>query len=282
MFGYVKPMTSELKVREYELYKSIYCGLCRAMGENICYSQRFTLSYDILFLALVRIALTNESIHVEKRRCPVHPIEKRNHAFVPKALKYSSQAAAILTYFNVADDIEDSKGSKKLKYKALLPWATRFVKKANDPELTEKCREYLKELSALEKEGGSLDKNADCFGSVLGCIFARDIKEKAYNEAAYNIGFHTGRWIYIIDAADDFEKDKNKGEYNPLSAFEKRPDEFLSLAATLELESAKNALDSVEIKNKPIYEIINNILTLGMPEAQDKIFKEKRDNERPL
>ncbi|MBR5515637.1 MAG: hypothetical protein IKU52_05495, partial [Clostridia bacterium] len=68
----------------------------------------------------------------------------------------------------------------------------------------------------------------------------------------------------------------------PLSSYSQRPDEFLLIASTLELSKAKEVLDSVEIKNKPIYEILNNILTLGMPQTADKIFKETEINERSL
>lgn len=278
MFGYIRPMISELRVREHELYKSLYCGLCRSMGECICQTSRFTLSYDILFLALVRTLVTNEKISVRKKRCAVHPVKKRNCAEKNSALEYSSRAAAILTYYNIKDDIKDTRGAKALKYKALGPWAKRLVKKADMPCLEKECREKLSELSELEAEGSSLDRNADCFGRLLGYVCSYGIEDENARAAAEKIGFHTGRWIYIIDASDDFEKDRKAGEYNPLSSFEERPDEFLSCAATLELSNAKNALDTFPAENRAIYEIINNILTLGMPNTAAKIFKEnKRD-----
>ena len=54
MFGYVRTMDSELKVKEHELYKATYCGLCRSMGEVCGGSSRLTLSYDGVFLSLLR------------------------------------------------------------------------------------------------------------------------------------------------------------------------------------------------------------------------------------
>lgn len=274
MFGYIKPMVSELKVRENELYKSIYCGLCGAMGENICHSQRFTLSYDIVFLALARVAFTGESIHVEKKRCMVHPIKKRNRSFIPDTLKYCSQCAAVLTYFNIIDDINDSN-----KHKMLLPWAKKFLKKANVPDIRTKCEAYLNELSVLEKSSGSPDANADCFGRLLDFIFSNGLEDEKVKAAASQIGYHCGKWIYLIDACDDFEKDKKSGEYNPFSRYNELPREQLLVALTLELADAKKALDSIEVKNEAVHSILTNILTLGMPEVQDKIFKEKEKNE---
>ncbi len=279
MFGYIKPMTGELRVREHELYKSIYCGLCRAMGEHICTSNRLTLSYDIVFLALVRTAFTDEKIHVEKGRCLIHPLKRRNIAFVPSSLEYCSRVSAVLTYYNVLDDINDKKGFATLKYKLVLPKLRSYAKKADMGELEKTVYRYLCELADSEAECAGIDRNAECFGKLLAEIFAYGLNDSDMIRAAYDMGFHLGKWIYMIDAADDFEKDKRSGEYNPLSAFEQLPKEILSTACTLELAEAWNAFDSVKINNKALYSIVENILRLGMPETQDSIFKEKKEND---
>lgn len=278
MFGYIKPMTGELKVREHELYKSIYCGLCHAMGKHICTSNRFTLSYDIVFLALVRAALTDEPIHVEKKSCIAHPLQKRNQAFIPKTLEYCSKASALLTYYNLLDDVNDT---GKLRYKLLLPTAKKGMKKADSDELSEIALKYLKLLSKSEKGSGSLDVNAEYFGKLLGEFFSYGMENCQNKYNAYKIGYHCGKWIYIMDAADDFEKDKATGEYNPLSGFDPFPASAVFNAATLELSMAWKTFDSAQINNKALYSIINNILRLGMPEIQDKIIKE-RTNDRSL
>lgn len=275
MFGYIKPMTAELKVREHELYRSIYCGLCASMGENICHSQRFTLSYDIVFLALVRIALTDEKVHINKKRCIIHPFKARNRAFIPETLKYCSQAASVLTYFNITDDITDTKGIKKAKHKLLLPWAKRFVKKAGVPDMKEKCKEYLIRLSELEGINASLDACADSFGKMLSYIFGYGLEDNEFYNEISTMGYHCGVWIYIMDAADDIAKDKENDEFNPLARYEAFPDEMLKVAATLHLADMKKAFDTIRVNNHVIKDIIDNILTLGMPEMQDKIIKEK-------
>ena len=48
MFGYIKPHSPELKVREDAYYRGVYCGLCRAMGRCTGCLSRFTLSYDFV------------------------------------------------------------------------------------------------------------------------------------------------------------------------------------------------------------------------------------------
>lgn len=271
MFGYIKPMIPELRVKEHELYKSIYCGLCRAMGEHICNTNRMTLSYDVVFLALVRCALTNEEIHVEKGRCFIHPIKARNHAFIPETLEYCAKISALLTFYNIEDNVNDAKGFSSLKYRLLLPSAKRFMKKADMPKLSEMMAELLSELSGLEKAGGSADRNADCFGRLLAEVFAYNIKDASASRRAYEIGYHCGKWIYIIDAADDFEKDRKKGEYNPFSSLDALPTEMIDISTTLELKAAYEAFTSADVKNEVIRSIIINILTLGMPEVTKKI-----------
>ncbi len=264
MFGYIRPMTEELKVKEHELYKSIYCGLCSAMGEHICTSNRLTLSYDMVFLALVRGCVTGENIHIEKKRCMAHPVKPRNRAYIPNTLRYCARVSAVLTYYNVKDDVEDG-GS--VKAKLLLPSAKRYMKKADMPDISEIIKLHLAELSALEKGDGSLDRNAECFGRLLGEVFAYGLE----NAELYNFGYHIGKWIYITDAADDFEKDQKSGEYNPLSAYEALPWEALNIALTLELEAAYACFDRLEHKNQVLKAIIENILTLGMPSVSHKV-----------
>ncbi len=264
MFGYIKPMTEELKVKEHELYKSIYCGLCSAMGEHICTSNRLTLSYDIVFLALVRCCITGENIHIEKKRCMAHPLKPRNRAYIPETLQYCARVSALLTYYNIKDDIEDG---GRLSSRLLLPSAKRYVKKADMPDLGDIIKKHLDELSSLEKKEGSLDRNADCFGALLGEVFAYGLE----NPELYNFGYHIGKWIYMIDAADDFEKDKKSGEYNPLSAYETLPREALSVACTLELEAAHASFNRIQVQNQVLKAITENILTLGMPSVSHKI-----------
>ena len=64
MYGYVRTHAPELKVRQQEYYRAVYCGLCRTMGKCTGQCSRMTLSYDFTFFALVRMALTGERIEV--------------------------------------------------------------------------------------------------------------------------------------------------------------------------------------------------------------------------
>lgn len=271
MFGYIKPMPPEMRVKEHELYKAFYCGLCRALGLHICKSSRFTLSYDIVFLALVRAAASNEKITIKRRRCFVHPFKKRPVAECERALPYSASASAILSYYNVADDIADEKGFKRFAKKCALPAMRRYRKKAGHTELDAKIAASLKELSVLEKNGSvSADACADKFGQVLSYVFAEGFGSPAEERILSDIGYHIGRWIYLIDAIDDHESDKKCGAFNPFAAYDALPSDTLEVALNLDLDAAKKSLDLLSCENRQIFNIIENIIYLGMPETAKK------------
>ena len=51
MFGYIRPLECELKVREQQEYRAHYCGVCKAIGKRYGQIDRLALSYDAAFLA---------------------------------------------------------------------------------------------------------------------------------------------------------------------------------------------------------------------------------------
>ena len=99
MFGYVKPLPGELKVKEYEFYKAAYCGLCRALKEKSRILP-FTLSYDFVFLAILKMAVANEKPEIRKIRCIAHPFRKNKPALsLTPSLEKTASAAALLVCF---------------------------------------------------------------------------------------------------------------------------------------------------------------------------------------
>ena len=52
MLGYVTIAKGELKIKEYDTYKAIYCSLCKQLGKDYGIFAKFILSYDFVFLAI--------------------------------------------------------------------------------------------------------------------------------------------------------------------------------------------------------------------------------------
>ncbi len=282
MFGYVRAHSAELKVKEYEAYRGVYCGLCRSMGKCTGQCSRMTLSYDFAFLALLRICISGEAIEFEQRRCIAHPLKKRNMMKSGPTLEYCSRAAAILNYHKIKDDLSDEKGFAKIGATLVLPFVSTARKKALRAgllELDQSIRALLCELSEIEKkELASVDEPAAVFGEILSQICAYGL-EGSKERIAAQIGRSVGKWIYSVDALDDIREDAKRRRYNPfilLYGGEMPNSEQLApIADALRaaLCSAENALDLIECDNRDIKNIVDNIMFLGLPDVTDGVIR---------
>jgi hypothetical protein len=287
VFGYVKVKNSELRVREYEVYRGAYCGLCRSMGKCTGQCSRMTLSYDFAFLVMLRICLENTELRFSQRRCLAHPLKKRNVMERNETLDYCARAAAILNYHKIKDDLADERGAKKLRAVLVYPFvksARKKALKAGLGELDERIAKSLDELAATEKQGiASVDIPAAIFGDILADITSFGL-DGARERIAARIGKSVGKWIYIIDALDDMKEDKEKGRYNPFLLLYggRLPTEnelaLVSDALKAGLCSAEEALDLLDTERTTIFSIIENIMYLGLPETADKIICGSPDN----
>ena len=280
MFGYVKVNSPELKVKEYEYYRGAYCGLCRSMGKCTGQCSRMTLNYDFVFLALFRIGLEKTPTAFEQKRCLVHPFKKRNSMKQNPALAYCANAAAILNYHKICDDLGDERGSKKFRAVLAKPFVSRARKKALRDGLSELdtlVSEKLSELSRVESDRiASVDVPAEIFGDILAAIVSHGL-DGAEARIASAVGHGVGKWIYIADALDDLEDDAKKGRYNPfLLLYGKMPEReaLLSMETAMknELCSVEAALELIDFDNEIAQNIIFNILYIGCPEKIKEIL----------
>ncbi len=272
MFGYIKPVKPELKVRELEYYRGIYCGLCRSMGKHTGGFSRLTLSYDFAFLAAVRMVLLDIKPTFSQRRCMVHPLRKKAMCDDNEALEYCASAAAVLTECKIRDDINDEKGMKRFAAKSAHIFARKMRKKAEGKAPVKAIENALKSLSELERENcDSIDMVADKFGELLASVVSYGL-EGGKARIAEAIGFSVGRYIYVLDAADDIEDDIKTGSYNPLKNANLKPSD-LSVAVRLELSKLESAINLLDFSGKASLEgIIKNIIYLGMPYEADRVF----------
>ena len=292
MFGYIKPVKSELLVKEYEFYKATYCGICRAMKKRVGALSNVTLSYDSVFLALVRMLYVgDEVIGVEKRRCIAHPLSKRFMLKDNEAISYTAKAFAILTYYKMADDKKDERGLKRFAVGTLRPILGTARRKAKLPTLDEIVRNKLAEISGLEDSGcESVDKPAAIFGELLGELFAYDLPEKD-RLVPYTLGYHVGRFIYAADAAEDYEEDAKSKKYNPYvllyggGSLTEENRQSIKTALLLECKKIESAVNLLPFGTRATVEnIINNIIYLGLVKRiefldgdPEKTFKEKEN-----
>ena len=272
MFGYIKPVSAELLVKEYEFYKATYCGICRSMKKNTGLFSNVTLSYDSVFLALVRmIYLPDSDFGVDNRRCIAHPAKKRPMLRENEAIAYTARAFAILTYHKVCDDLSDERGMRKFASGAVRPILSGAKKRAGLSELNVTVAKKLAEISGLEEARcASVDKPATLFGELLGELFAYGL-EDSERLVPYTLGFHVGRFIYAADAAEDYLEDARSGKYNPYVLLYEGKDltaenkQSIKSALLLECKKIESAVNLLPFGNRAIIEnIINNVIYLGL------------------
>lgn len=276
MFGYVNIYKDELKVKDYNIYRSYYCGLCKKLGEEFSVRARLSLNYDFTFLALVLSSLSDSKEDIKYENCIIHPVAKRPVLKDDDYLAYSAYMSIIVTYFKLKDDISDNKSIKS--FFAYLMFKNHFKKaKKKYPKKCEKIKKCLEELTIKEKEKCSdIDEVSDCFGRLLSEVFLKDGEQRALKDFSYQLG----RFIYIIDALDDIRKDINNKNYNPFilkysynnedaDEFKKRVCDEYDLIITLTLERIASSFELIDFKKNKA--ILQNIVYLGLRKTKDRV-----------
>lgn len=288
MFGYVKPFVPELKVAQYEIYRAAYCGLCRSMGHVTGQTSRLTLSYDLVFLAAVRMILEDIEPAFEKRICLAHPLKKRSVMLDNDALRFTAAMSAVLANAKNADDLADERGFARVKSMLLAPvlgGMTGRAKKTLPADTDGKIRTLLGKLTELEKQHcTSADEAADVFGETLALAFAVGLSGEK-ERLAYRIGKSTGRFIYLCDAADDMEDDIRKNRYNPISLgwgdlaldpetgkMSELVRESIRTAVPIDLEILGEAVEELS-PGHVLTPIVKNIVYLGLTDAMDRTLR---------
>ncbi len=219
MFGYIKTHRPELKVKEDETYKGIYCSLCKTLGKRYGIMSRLFLSYDSTFLALALMALSDEKVCFEQKRCPFNPAKKCNFCKGEnEELNFAADISVLLLYHKIKDNIRDSTLFKAILYRILLVMIICSYKKAVKfrPDEAIIIREYIEMQNAVEnKQSRSVDEAAEPTAILLGRLYSRSESDKDSRRVRERVGYCLGRWVYMIDAFDDIEKDRKSGNYNP-------------------------------------------------------------------
>ncbi len=287
MFGYVRPCKPELRVREYEAFRAMYCGLCHTLGRRYGSFWRFLLNYDFCYLALVLSAAERCDCRVCPRRCAVSPLRPRATVAENPALDFAADATVILSYWKLRDSAADERGLRRLGFRLLSLLARRGYRRAEKrrPDFALAAEEGLRRLSRQEAaREASLDRPADSFAGILraGAAFSdRPAVRRALEELLY----HTGRWIYIVDAWDDCAADQSAGLYNPIAAryaLSGAPDASVrgAVEETLERSAARAAAAAELLDLGPNGDLIKNVLYLGMPAVAAAVLRGTLDRRR--
>lgn len=288
MFGYVRPQAPELKLREYQYYRGVYCGLCRAQGRCTGQCSRMTLSYDYVFLTLLRLALENgnpsadpsdRTVRFEARRCLPHPLRKRLSLRAGTVTRHIALCAAMLNFYKLCDDKQDEKPFSAAHLRATwlyLPLRHMYRRAAKqEPELAKSLKCAMEEFSRREEEEQtSADLPAAAFGEVTACLLSYGLAQREA-KIARHVGMHMGKWLYFADAVDDFDEDVRKGRRNPLrglyhgETLSPQEREAVATAMTAELMRVDDALSLLDIDadccGSDLQPLLRHMLYIALP-----------------
>lgn len=261
MFGYLTANEQELKIKEYNRYRSYYCGLCRELKLRYGKLGQITLSYDMAFAAMLHAALYEPKDRVAMRRCLLHPL-KRHPVRENQHFAYAADMNIVLTYYKCIDDWQDERKFSRLCYAALLRLPMRKIHTLY-PEKTERIKHLLSEITSCENGNETNpDIPSGLFGEIMAEVLAAQHDE--WEKELRDIGFYLGKFIYLLDAYDDLEDDKKNDRYNVLSFREDRPDfdeDVLHMLTMMAAEAAK-AFERLPILRDA--SILRNILYSGI------------------
>ncbi|MCL2797043.1 MAG: DUF5685 family protein [Firmicutes bacterium] len=219
MYGYVTPLKNELHCSDFMLFRSFYCGICKATGKAFGQIPRFTTNYDITFLSVLLHEFTGAEYAFEKKACVLNPFKKKVYVS-PNGLGEKIAAAnVILSYYKAADGCVDREGAKMRFARAILK---KPYKKAVAllPGVDNACKTWYDNLRALEKENcQSPDRAADCFANMLAevtlyIVGTTKCKERL-TEHEGECPVVSGQWSVVSDQCQ--EDKKMTGATSPLS-----------------------------------------------------------------
>lgn len=277
MFGYVLINKPDMTFKEYDVYHGYYCGLCHMLGKQFGLSARMTLNYEMTFLALLLSGVYEPETVKNEQHCPVHLLKKQVF-YENEMVAYAAEMSIVLAYYKCEDDWQDEHQVTSLAYQKALKKAFRQVH-SEYPDKVTKIANGLADMQRHEKQHDlTFDEMASRFGQILGEIFV--YHDDVFADDLYTLGFYLGKFIYLLDAYDDIEKDLKKGCFNPLQDKYGHHDFDDEVYRLLEMNIASAAL---AFERLPIIEhvkILQNIMYSGVWSKYELVRKKRTEGNK--
>ena len=274
MFGYVIIDKPNILIKDYQTYRSYYCGLCKSIGKTNGNLMRFTLNYDIVMLALLAFNYEECEPVFKKGKCPVHCFRKIEYVDNNVLFERISDINVILGYYKVYDDVLDENKHKAIKC-GITPYYKKSAKRM--PKFDLSVKEGYDRLRKEEKDKNTISVLSDIFGSIL--MSAGDAVTDKCDSTLRELLFYVGKWIYIIDAYDDIKKDFENHSFNPFLRENKNLDDIFFDNAEAEarrllyecLDKISSAYNKMKITVSE--GALSNIIYLGLKNRTETIIK---------
>ncbi|MDR0530798.1 MAG: DUF5685 family protein [Oscillospiraceae bacterium] len=279
MFGYVRIHKPSLTCGDFALYRGVYCSLCRALGRRYGPLGRLALTYDMTFFALLALSSREDCPGFRKGHCSINPAKRCLKLECCAELDRAADVSLLLARAKWQDNMADSGLPGKLAW--ALPGiffslaGRRAAKRA--PQAAKLIRTAMAAQRLVEQDPPGLDSCAHPSAHGLGQLCA------LANSGFYRLGYLLGRWVYLVDAADDYDKDKKRKRFNALRAAGRDPREAEELLAATAGELAEEwralcgAGNFVHFRS-----ILENILLPGLEQMERSVTQKGEGYEKSI
>lgn len=261
MFGYVITNCKTLSDAERARFRAMYCGMCHTLKQRYGNLGRFTLSYDMTFVAMVLSALYEPEEVPGSERCLPHMMKPHDYILTP-TMDYAVDMNIALAYHKCADNWQDDRNPLYAAAQQALKSAYRRVS-AMHPEKCRAIEAWMDGVREIEQAGREeIDPPMNLTGKMLGTLF--QYRDDFFSPELGRMGDGLGRFIYFMDAYDDLEKDVRRKKYNPLKSIMHQPDyeAVCKDAMTMAMADCADAFECLPIVRDA--DLIRNILYSGV------------------
>lgn len=261
MFGYIIINKGDMKFKEFDVYQSFYCGLCRSLKERYGVLGQISLTYDMTFLVMLLTGLYEPATEEGTTKCIAHPFEKhitRRNLFTD----YAADMNVLFTCYKCQDDWKDERKVTRLAYGKLMKNAYRKIR-SDYGEKVKKLDSLMRELDIQERRNTEdIDKMTGLFGEIMAEVLA--VRRDEWEENLRTLGSYLGKYIYLLDAYEDIEEDIKENRYNPFKKRYENPDfdEEVKTILTMMMAGCSREFEKLPVIEN--VEILRNILYSGV------------------
>lgn len=286
IFGYTRPLQHELKIREHQCYKAYYCGICREIGHHFGQFPRFGLTHEFAVLAMLLEACAGDerSLVIKRRPCIAHPFRKVVSYQGSPFISYGAAVNVLFFQAKLQDSWQDDGNIIALLGKVFFAAGNRKARR-RFKSFAEAVVKHIQELTQLETQNcASVDQVAEPFAQLLATLFTVDgLMPAEISPHLRNLGYHLGKWIYLIDAAEDRERDRKRNNYNVYNIrYGAAPlPENETLTRELSLAAVAESWEMLKKKTVPDRQseigYLDNLFYLGLRSKEDQMRNRKQE-----
>lgn len=256
-------------VKDEKLYRAAYCGMCKSIGKACGNLPKSALTYDVAFMSCLLHNIANRDMVVEKRRCALHLLKRRPMAKPDDISLILGCLNTALAYYKLLDDKFD--GDKKGLFSFIYKRGYKRALKAH-PHVSELIENYVREQREIEGRGSAIMEEAcEPTAKMMAAVSDYALGKHA-TEHTRALVYDVGKWIYLADALDDYDKDVKKGRYNVFyNAFNESCKKLAVEKGGNEIEFIFNSLFAdmrYRLSNVKFYfnhDLTDNIILRGIP-----------------